>query len=293
MDGNLHHEVVVGFDGYVDVVEFPDNGAPRIMVTDPNGFESLEAGTGFNITWTAVDTIGVDHVDIEYSTNSGGLWQPVSSGEANDGIYPWLVPPTSFSLCFVKITAYDAAGNSDDDTSDDLFEIFLPAESTIEPADTVEAVDTADGVDAPDVPDVVDDDASSPADVPDRADLLDDSPDLADLADVLDLADLLDDSADLADLFDDSPDLEDGGDPLVDSVLDSAAEPDDDVAPDMMDAADTSGDTAAPDTGEDPAGDTTTPPDADMDVIGDTGEADPEDEPGGKMTSGCGCRIID
>jgi beta-lactamase superfamily II metal-dependent hydrolase len=109
----------IGIDGGT-----PDTEPPVVVVNIPNGGESWEAGTSHDITWIATDNVGVTAIDIYYSTTgSGGPFTEIATGEANDGVYPWTVADDPSTDCYVKVVAWDAATNSDEDVSDGAFTI--------------------------------------------------------------------------------------------------------------------------------------------------------------------------
>ena len=101
-------------------------GAPEITVTYPNGGETLSGSA--TITWTATDpdpgeTTLLD-IDLEYSANAGGSWNPIASGESNDGSYLWDVSGlTDGSNYLVRTTATDPTMRTDNDESDAVFTI--------------------------------------------------------------------------------------------------------------------------------------------------------------------------
>ncbi|UCF79423.1 MAG: S8 family serine peptidase [Candidatus Eiseniibacteriota bacterium] len=103
-----------------------DATPPSITVTDPNGGETLVAGTQYEITWTATDESGVDSVDILYSTNNGASFDTVALGEDNDSSYMWTVPGTLSDQYLVRIVAYDPFLNTNQDDSDAVFEVVPP-----------------------------------------------------------------------------------------------------------------------------------------------------------------------
>jgi M6 family metalloprotease-like protein len=85
----------------------PDAVAPTVTVIKPNGGEIFYISTQDTIRWTASDNLGVDHIDIYYSTDGGGTFPyTVSTGEANDG-HLWTIPPTMSNTCIVKVIAFD------------------------------------------------------------------------------------------------------------------------------------------------------------------------------------------
>ncbi|MHA1287493.1 MAG: BspA family leucine-rich repeat surface protein [Candidatus Thorarchaeota archaeon] len=108
----------------------PDTTDPTVTVNDPNGGETWQAGTPHNITWTANDNVGVDHVALAYSINGGSTWSIIDSNEPDSGSYPWTVPDDQTTSARVKVTAYDAAGNDGYDISNSNFTITAPSDTT-------------------------------------------------------------------------------------------------------------------------------------------------------------------
>jgi hypothetical protein len=104
---------------------FTDLTPPSVEVIYPNGGESV-SGT-ITVTWTASDDFDDDlDIDIEYSNNSGQTWKIVSPNEKNDGTYDWdLFGLSEGSEYLVRITATDDAGLSSNDTSDNVFTIYI------------------------------------------------------------------------------------------------------------------------------------------------------------------------
>lgn len=101
-----------------------DSTRPTVTVDDPNGGEALVAGSDATIQWIASDTLsGVDSVDIGYSTDSGGSYTTIATGEANDGSYAWSVPSVDTANALVRVTATDNANNTRADASDSTFAI--------------------------------------------------------------------------------------------------------------------------------------------------------------------------
>lgn len=94
-----------------------------ITVTAPNGGETFFIGDTRQITWTNSGSINT--VAIQYSSDSGVTWTPVTDSTTNDGVFDWVVPDTPSGNCLVRITGVD--GDWDDiplDTSDNQFSIF-------------------------------------------------------------------------------------------------------------------------------------------------------------------------
>ncbi|MBL7157555.1 MAG: hypothetical protein ISS92_05295, partial [Candidatus Omnitrophica bacterium] len=100
---------------------------PTITVGFPNGGEEFAVGTAQDVTWTSIgyDYGAIDdNLTIQYSSNGGGDWTDVATGEANDGTYAWTVPEAISNTCLLKI--FDASRTATSDTSDANFKIILP-----------------------------------------------------------------------------------------------------------------------------------------------------------------------
>jgi len=94
--------------------------SPSITVTSPNGGETWQVDSIYNVTWTSNGTSG--NVQIEYSINNGSVWSDVIASTPDDGSHPWTIPNTPSTNCLVQIS--DTAG-SPTDTSDAVFTITL------------------------------------------------------------------------------------------------------------------------------------------------------------------------
>jgi len=123
-DNDGSKELAVGASGYFFIFGFPDSTPPSVTVTSPNGGEVLTPGDTFDITWLARDYASVDSIDILYSTDNGGTWSNIETGEPNDSIYSWIVPNTPSDSCLAKVIAYDPSINTGEDISDSLFAII-------------------------------------------------------------------------------------------------------------------------------------------------------------------------
>ncbi len=96
---------------------------PRtVTVTAPNGGETLTAGSVTTITWTSTGSI--TNVAIDYSTDGGASWTPITGSTANDGAYGWTVPSEATSQGRVRVA--DAADAAVNDVSDGNFTIDVP-----------------------------------------------------------------------------------------------------------------------------------------------------------------------
>ncbi len=101
----------------------PDTIPPSVAVLDPNGGETLTAGTTYTIRWDASDDRGVASTSIYYSYDGGSSYSLIDSLSGNPGSYDWTVPDTPSAMCLVKVFAYDAAANLSWDTSDGYFTV--------------------------------------------------------------------------------------------------------------------------------------------------------------------------
>ncbi len=113
-----------------------DTTPPSVRVTSPNGGESWKIGETKSITWEASDDVGVNNVDILFTTDNKSRWMYIDKGVNNTGHYNWIVPDftqrwNNLPSCFIRIIAHDNVGNIGTDDSDDKFAItrigaFLP-----------------------------------------------------------------------------------------------------------------------------------------------------------------------
>ncbi|GJQ63180.1 MAG: hypothetical protein SCALA702_22330 [Melioribacteraceae bacterium] len=102
-----------------------------VALTSPNGGESWIAGTTENITWTQV---GLNTVELEYSTNNGTDWIFIDDGvNASDGSYSWTVPDVNTDEALVRISTPDFAEIAD--VSDAVFTISIPLPLTVQAGD--------------------------------------------------------------------------------------------------------------------------------------------------------------
>ncbi len=92
---------------------------PYVRVTAPNGGEVVEAGTTFTVAW---EFLGVEAVDIAYSTDGGSSWTSAAEGvDASKRNLAWTVPDAVSETCLVRIS--DSSNGEVSDESDDVFAI--------------------------------------------------------------------------------------------------------------------------------------------------------------------------
>lgn len=104
-----------------------DKFPPMVTVLYPNGGEVINTSETV-IEWQASDNESeIDNVTIYYSSDHGENWTLLSENEENDGEYIWdlsdIAPGENYSI---KVMVSDIAGNTMNDTSDDLFGIDEP-----------------------------------------------------------------------------------------------------------------------------------------------------------------------
>jgi Viral BACON domain len=100
----------------------PPVASASIRVVSPNGGESLEAGTTYNITWTSSGSVG--KVNIGYSIDNGSSWSTIAFSVSNSGSYNWTIPNATSSQCLVQVSS---TGNSSlNDVSNNVFTIAEP-----------------------------------------------------------------------------------------------------------------------------------------------------------------------
>jgi len=75
---------------------------PEISLTAPAGGENWKTNTIQQIKWNSLD---VEQITIEYSTNNGTNWLVVKDSlEASSGVYNWTIPRTATDQAKVKIS---------------------------------------------------------------------------------------------------------------------------------------------------------------------------------------------
>lgn len=105
---------------------------PTVSVVAENGGETVYIGASVPLQWSAADNVGVTSVDLYLSrTGPSGPWETIATGLPNTGSYPWLVDGTPSADAWLRVVAYDAAGNTAQDQSDAAFFISLDATPTL------------------------------------------------------------------------------------------------------------------------------------------------------------------
>jgi hypothetical protein len=99
----------------------------HVVVTSPNGGESLTGQSDIEVTWSLLDPEGVDHVAILFSEDSGANFSLVEDSVTGTSAYLWPVPPVNSSECVVRIEAHYDGGMISVDESDSTFTIVSTA----------------------------------------------------------------------------------------------------------------------------------------------------------------------
>ncbi len=90
-----------------------------IRVISPNGGEIWPEHTTQLVTWSAPPEVTA--VNIDYSTDNGLTYKPISAGTGNDGVYLWKIPVSASYTCKVRVSETGTGGLTD--TGDFLFQI--------------------------------------------------------------------------------------------------------------------------------------------------------------------------
>jgi len=99
---------------------------PTIIIDDPYGGETWQAGTTKLINWTATPGDGtIQGINLSYSTDNGGSWNIIILDTNDDGQHPWLVPDEPSVNCLIRGTVYDDTTSSNSNVSDSVFEIII------------------------------------------------------------------------------------------------------------------------------------------------------------------------
>lgn len=105
-----------------------DGAVPPLVTTvHPNGAEQLLLGSPDTLRWNASDNIGVNRVDLAYSTTGpAGAFTTIATNLANTGSHAWTVTGPVSADCWLRVIGRDAASNATTDFSDAAFSIVDP-----------------------------------------------------------------------------------------------------------------------------------------------------------------------
>lgn len=91
-----------------------DKTGPTVTIKKPTLGNIWMLGSQYPINWTSSDCDAVTGVTISLSTNNGGTWADLSSGQPGSGTYQWLIPSNQTLLstqALIRINATDPTGN--------------------------------------------------------------------------------------------------------------------------------------------------------------------------------------
>jgi flagellar hook capping protein FlgD/Big-like domain-containing protein/cytochrome c554/c'-like protein len=104
-----------------------DTTPPSVMLSSPNGGESVVANTTYTVSYSASDASGIAEVSIFLSDDGGATYQPMALHLAPGGSFGWFVPNLPGSGNLLQVVARDNAGNYGQDQSNAAFTISAPA----------------------------------------------------------------------------------------------------------------------------------------------------------------------
>lgn len=112
---------------------------PVDSVQYPNGGETFSAGDVDTIRWSSHDNVGTVRATVFFSSDDGSSWSIIATLSSDPQKYIWTVPGTATATARIRVTVYDAAGNSGSDISDAAFTVMdapqFVAPDPIYPAD--------------------------------------------------------------------------------------------------------------------------------------------------------------
>lgn len=106
---------------------------PVVAVITPNGGETLVGGTGYNITYTATDSVPGTFRYLILQSIIGGTTENITvinyapQAASGSGSFVWSVPNSTSPNCRVQVIAISQTGQQSQDQSDNLFEITTSA----------------------------------------------------------------------------------------------------------------------------------------------------------------------
>lgn len=98
---------------YLDLVR-SIGGAATITVISPNGSETWNVGTPYDILWSSQNVSGTVSILLNRTYPTGG-WETLVGGTTNDGVHPWTVTAPATTTARVRIVS-DANGAISDES---------------------------------------------------------------------------------------------------------------------------------------------------------------------------------
>ncbi|MCF8240874.1 MAG: GPI anchored serine-threonine rich family protein [Melioribacteraceae bacterium] len=97
----------------------PDSTLSALIITKPNGGDTLREGSTFEITWEGNTT---SLLELDYSIDNGASWLNIADSIVNTGTYQWFPIPNKISnQCKVRISTLE---KTQSDESDNVFSII-------------------------------------------------------------------------------------------------------------------------------------------------------------------------
>lgn len=85
---------------------------PSVSISAPRAYSTVSPGQSVGVSWTATDNRGVSRVNVEYSGDGGTSWTSAGTNLPASGSLTLTVPQTAGSTLNIRVTAWDASGNS-------------------------------------------------------------------------------------------------------------------------------------------------------------------------------------
>ncbi|MGA9525733.1 MAG: galactose oxidase-like domain-containing protein [Myxococcaceae bacterium] len=117
-------EAGLSFDLDLSVTTAQAKQFPLLSIQRPNGGETLVSESTAELTWRTFGA--VTQVDLAYSLDDGGSWEPIAKALANSDSYTWTLPSLESEQVLVKVSA--TAGGQPSDMSDGSFKLSLTPE---------------------------------------------------------------------------------------------------------------------------------------------------------------------
>jgi cytochrome c553 len=118
------HIPVEEIEPYLYPTSQSDTIPPVVVITSPNGGETMTAHNYFAITYSATDASGISHINVYLSDNSGSSFMPMALNKAPGTGFSWFIPNLPGIFNRIAVEAVDNAGNAASDMSDANFTIL-------------------------------------------------------------------------------------------------------------------------------------------------------------------------
>jgi hypothetical protein len=103
---------VVGADKSDKFFTIQPFNPPPVMVTSPNGGQTLTSGEKYSITWETNGVPNVAKAVLFYTVDSGTTWTKITALTGNPGMCSWTLPTVTSQTCKVKVVLKDALGTA-------------------------------------------------------------------------------------------------------------------------------------------------------------------------------------